>query len=394
MKALELHIVRERERIELNRLPRSERFAKRGQIDLYVASTAANKLKADDDRLWLPAFDLGVTTAARAELKGDRLPQGPAWVKHFPTYKKNLLGNKMIRTDGIFTRGKKEYFMIRAAIMAAGVDEPQSIEGLIVSRGNVLVRDDANRSLILAMGDVELRAMVKGAIICDGDVVMKGMHGSFIIARGNVTVEGYGSENTIIAGGTVVFKKPVPLPNQQTIPKERENRIQEKVKRPLGYITFFELSTVGVEVKVEGKSLQVTTIADDKPFADAGREEGDIMMEVNGKKPDSAESLRRLFATPWPSATRPFSSTARREDGDGEGGAAGVDWCRRSGRGLGRPDDLPTRHQSSGLEDSTRPTNPGKVHHGANLTNDTFSSIITVEDGLPKNPVSLGTGEH
>ena len=44
----------------------------------------------------------------------------------------------------------------------------------------------------------------------------------------------------MIAGGTVEFKKPVPLPNQQTIPKERENRIQEKVKRPLGYITFFE----------------------------------------------------------------------------------------------------------------------------------------------------------
>ena len=70
MKALELHIVRERERAELSRLPRSERFARRGQVDLYVASTAANKLKADDDRLWLPAFDLGVTTAMKAELKG------------------------------------------------------------------------------------------------------------------------------------------------------------------------------------------------------------------------------------------------------------------------------------------------------------------------------------
>ena len=90
MKALELHIVRERERIELNRLPRSERFAKRGQIDLYVASTAANKLKADDDRLWLPAFDLGVTTAARAELKGDRLPQGPAWVEALPDLQEEL----------------------------------------------------------------------------------------------------------------------------------------------------------------------------------------------------------------------------------------------------------------------------------------------------------------
>ena len=149
--------------------------------------------------------------------------------------------------------------------------------------------------------------MIRGAIICDGDVVMKGMHGSFIIARGSVTVEGYGSENTIIAGGTVVFKKPVPLPNQQTIPKERENRIQEKVNAPLGYITFFELSTVGVEVEAAGKVVQVSAVVDDKPFADAGVKMGDIITQVNGKKPDSAESLRHCFATPWPSATRPFS---------------------------------------------------------------------------------------
>ena len=230
----------------------------------------------------------------------------------------------MIRTDGIFTRGKKEYFMIRAAIMAAGVDEPQSIEGLIVSRGNVLVRDDANRSLILATGDVELRAMVKGAIICDGDVVMKGMHGSFIIARGSVTVEGYGSENTIIAGGTVVFKKPVPLPNQQTIPKERENRIQEKVKRPLGYITFFELSTVGVEVKAEGKSVQVTTIADDKPFAEPAKGR---RHHHRGQRQEAR--FGRIAAAVAPRCPghrrRDRSVPARREDGDGEGGAAGVD---------------------------------------------------------------------
>jgi S1-C subfamily serine protease len=62
-----------------------------------------------------------------------------------------------------------------------------------------------------------------------------------------------------------------------------------------GYITFFELSTVGVEVKMADKAVQVTAVAEGKPFADAGVRDGDIIAEVNGKKPDSAESLRRLL---------------------------------------------------------------------------------------------------
>ncbi len=119
-----------REHIALARLPRAERFAKRGQIDLYVASTAASQFKAEDDRLWLPAFEVGVSTAERAGLKGGRLPQGPAWVKHFPTYRKKLLIDTMIRTDGVFTRRKTDHFIFYGAILAAGVDEPQSIEGL------------------------------------------------------------------------------------------------------------------------------------------------------------------------------------------------------------------------------------------------------------------------
>src|SRR5262249_49756568 len=150
--ALKQHIVRERERVALSRLPREERFARRGQIDLYVASTAATQLKAEDDRLWLPAFEVGVSTAERAGLKGDRLPQGPAWVKHFPTYRKNLLYDNMIRTDGVFTRREKDYSVFYGAILAAGVDESQLIEGLIVSRGTVRVRKSLNNSLVLATG--------------------------------------------------------------------------------------------------------------------------------------------------------------------------------------------------------------------------------------------------
>jgi S1-C subfamily serine protease len=43
------------------------------------------------------------------------------------------------------------------------------------------------------------------------------------------------------------------------------------------------------------KAVQVAAIEKGKPFDHAGVWVGDIVAEVNGKKPDSAESLRRLL---------------------------------------------------------------------------------------------------
>src|SRR5262249_35184595 len=71
--------------------------------------------------------------------------------------------------------------------------------------------------------------------------------------------------------------------------------VQEKVPRPLGYVTFFELSTVGVEVKEADGVVKVTAVEEGKPFAKARVKAGDVITAVNGKKPESAESLRRLL---------------------------------------------------------------------------------------------------
>ena len=298
VKVLELHIVRERERAAIARLPRSERFAKRGQVDLYVASAAANKLKANDDRLWLPAFELGVRVGAKAAPEIGRLPlqepPGPGWVtiKDFPTYRKSLLNDKFIRTNDMFIIEDKGYFHLTAGIMAAGVDSRKPTDGLIVSRGTVRVPGSVKDSLVLATGDVVVGGMIKSTIICDGDVQLSGVQWCLIIARGNVVVDGHSQENTILAGGRVTLKKSggTVSPRQDT-----RDHVQSGVRRPLDFITFFELSTVGVEVKRKDRAVQVTSIIDDKPFADAGLRVGDIITEVNGKKPESAESLRRLL---------------------------------------------------------------------------------------------------
>ena len=79
-----------RAHIALMRLPRGERFARRGQIDLYVASTAVSKWKVDDARLWEPALDVGRVAINRADMTEDRMPQGcPALSRDFATTRKS-----------------------------------------------------------------------------------------------------------------------------------------------------------------------------------------------------------------------------------------------------------------------------------------------------------------
>lgn len=297
--ALKDHILSERDRIAVTRLPREERFARRGQIDLYVASTAASNLKADDDRLWRPAFELAITTTSKAAVKPGKMPlresPGHTWVnaKDFATYRKSLLNNKLIRTDEILTIDEKGYFQFIGGIMSAGVDSLKPTKGLIVSRGNVRVRGSVNSSMVLATGDVVIESMSHSTIICDGDIHLTGIGRCLVIARGNVVVDSSSQENTIIAGGTVTLKKPFKANGSRF--HDQTDHVQTKVMRPLDFITFFELSTVGVEAKAVGKVVHVTAVAADKPFADAGAKVGDIIVEVNGKAPDSPESLRRLL---------------------------------------------------------------------------------------------------
>jgi len=52
VRALREYIAGATARVAVARLPRHERFAARGQVDLYVAAAATVDLKADDERLW------------------------------------------------------------------------------------------------------------------------------------------------------------------------------------------------------------------------------------------------------------------------------------------------------------------------------------------------------
>ena len=107
-------------------------------------------------------------------------------------------------------------------------------------------------------------------VICDGDVTVLGnVTRCLIIARKKIKIVGHSIAAHLSQGETI---KPGLLPRQQrqplTIPPGADpatvrailarNRsfwveTTERERHPLGYITFFELSTVGVEVEAQAR---------------------------------------------------------------------------------------------------------------------------------------------
>jgi hypothetical protein len=293
VKALRAHIASAPERNAIARLPRGERFARRGQIDLYVASTAASDYKPDDPCLWEPALQVGRAAIKKADMTGDRLPQGcPGLLEDIAEYKK---AHKPLftRVDEPYT---KQQWRIPEAIQAPAIVGGQGFNRHVVAVRGPIQTGGSQMSLILATGDIDSRDNIScSVVICDGDVrVGANVFKSLIVARGSISIKGTTSSNTLIAGGTVTVGKPR-APAGGGFEMLERDIVEEHATKALGYITFFELSAVGVEVKVAEKAVTVAKVAEGKAFAAAGVKVGDVVAEVNGKKPDSAESLRRLL---------------------------------------------------------------------------------------------------
>jgi hypothetical protein len=282
-----------RSNVVATRLPRGQRFAEEGRADLFVAATAVWDLKPEDPRLWEPAQVLGRLLIEKAEMTGDRKPHNcPSSFKDYATYKR-LRNPRFTRVDGPYERPDPHPILyINEAIHAAGVRDPEGVtNNLIVSRGSVETQGVIQNSVVFANGDVTARkSLSQSVIVCDGDVTVSGsgILMTLVIARGDITVKGQVDRGVLLAGGKVTAEGGPPK-----VTGRNYSVVKEDQANPLG-ITFFELATVGVEATLLDK-VRVSAVADGKPFARAGVKVGDIIAEVNGKKPDTPESLRRLL---------------------------------------------------------------------------------------------------
>jgi type II secretory pathway component PulC len=279
-------------------LGRERLFAKRGAIDLFVASTRTWDIPADDDRHWQAVLDVGMALVHKLPPFPKETPLDPAKAGWSPQSGRVPITPTRFwvsyRSSKLLIRSSEPY-RVPGVYRAGGIRAPEVIapdalsRSLVIAGGPVQAGSSISESIILANGNVTTgRHLSRAIVVCDGDVeVTETAHNTIVIARGRITVHQYATHSTLIAGGKVSLAKEGP-PNLRNV-------VQEKQSTPLDYITFFELSTVGVEAKAADGAVRVSAVAEGKPFADAGVRAGDVITAVNGKKPDSAESLRRLL---------------------------------------------------------------------------------------------------
>jgi hypothetical protein len=187
-------------------------------------------------------------------------------------------------------------------------------QGIVISDGLVRVGTGyIQGSTILANGDVTTGQFLDSSVVvCDGEVrVTEHVSGSIVIARGDIVVGRHARESVLIAGGKVKLGDP------KRLNEDRVTVVRENVRRPLDFVSFFELSDVGVEVAglaktpfegelydrgvspvvtgiVFGNGVRVTRLTAGKPFAAAGVREGDVITRVGEVAVDSPAALRRL----------------------------------------------------------------------------------------------------
>lgn len=290
-----------RARVEPRDPTRSERFARRGRVDLYVAATAADRWDDDSPRAWEPPLALGKAAIDRYQAVSGRAgpvswncPVGRDFTsvrRHAPTFR---LTAEQVRADDLPQFG---------GTVAAGADCRLGFSShTLVSRGAVRA-GEVQSSLVLANGDFDCPggryfSLAGVMVICDGDVRLGGnVYDSVIIARGSISIKGKGqnSANMLIAGGTVTIDKPPgPFVNPDTELMQK-NYVTEKARQPLDYFSFFELSDLGMDLKAEGKVVTVSAVTPSGAAGEAGVKAGDVVAAVNGKAPDGPESLRRLL---------------------------------------------------------------------------------------------------
>ncbi|MDY3559699.1 hypothetical protein R5W23_000713, partial [Gemmata sp. JC673] len=202
------------------------------------------------------ALALGKAVLARADTSRGRYPNGCR-----AGYELTELKKQSHRFWIMAGRYETETTPQSGATQADGLTCRWGLDGhLLISRGSVSVGRGCIRSFIIATGDFdcpgnETYAMHDSVIVCDGDMRIGGSVGtSVLIARGSISIKGETRASTLVAGGTVTVGK-LPRPPRPDVPEDRYDRveIEEKARAPLAFITFFELSTVGVEVKTVNK---------------------------------------------------------------------------------------------------------------------------------------------
>ena len=273
---------------------RGRESSRQGDISLLVAAAPTWNLPADHQQVWDAPCTIVAELTNRARMAGWKPPASIPWrdrASYFQSRSPATVltpGRHTPRPQLAAGRMTTEYSQAVIAGEYEGVGKLNSC--LVVVNHKATIADRISSSALILNDTLLLTAGVyKSVVVCDGDVLGTAAYDSLVIARGNIRFTSSLNNSVLIAGGEITCDWP-----DATATTSR-NTIQSRQRSPLGFVKFFELSRMGLEVTDTEKVVRVKAVADGKAFAAAGAKVGDVVEGVNGKKPDSAESLRRLL---------------------------------------------------------------------------------------------------
>jgi hypothetical protein len=274
------------------------RFAAAGALDRYVASSAAWDLPADDERVWKPLRDLVPVLVGKAGYRGE-----PRELAFTINRGDGAGGVTVIRSGRPYRLHKRvpesEGGRAHEAVIAPEVTVPAGDHlYAAVSRGPVRVDAALNQSVVLANGDVSIGVRPPYPGICAGSIVVADGNvevggkviGALIVARGDILIHHFTEFSRLVAGGRVTVKNQIDIPKDQVA---RVGQIEEHQPNPFGFVTWFELSQVGVEAAKGDGGVAVKALAAGKPFAAAGVRAGDLVTKVGEHPVATPEEFRR-----------------------------------------------------------------------------------------------------
>ncbi len=241
-------------------LEKMNRAKRDGKIDLFVEyATVLRPVLGDADCKIDDLFIKVVDAADRRKSDAARTIRSAIdnWLKEAKCGRPEKLLGKA-NPDGVM-------MVTNSATFPDGI-----IDGYaIISEGSVEASSCFMCSIVLSNGNARLedeRSCIGHClVICDGDVETNSIHYALVIARGKIIYNK--CKNSIIIQGE---------------------------QNPLGVLSFFELSDVGLEVAEETAGLHVKSVQKDGPFAKCGFQAGDCLLTANGKKIESANDFRRV----------------------------------------------------------------------------------------------------
>lgn len=295
--------------IESRRMARFIQYAKDGRLDVFIDWMALCEEPVDQMVYWQGVLDIGQDLVRRSrliEVNQKRAVKNPYWMpEYFPksfkdylaTFASNVPPHFLVNpkrlprelptvTTGVyFSRGQ----------LPLGTDQASFSGSFIVNLAPVTL-DNVTASIILCNDNVEVSTSGGCVIVTDGSFTSKYGGGDIVISRGDIHIKNMVVGDDALAngvyhtGGRMICEA---IRHKGQNREKHHNDVCEEERRPLGFVRFFELLDVGLDVVEADAVVSVQKVHANTPPATAGLHAGDVILAVNGEKVTSIEELRR-----------------------------------------------------------------------------------------------------